>query len=59
MLCTGHDMFNPLHSSLQEDMAYKQKQKDDQKAMEQLKVKASGKGPLSKRQSHHKSFCVT
>lgn len=28
-------------------MAFKQKQKDDQKAMEALKAKASGKGPLS------------
>ncbi|CAL8338025.1 unnamed protein product [Merluccius merluccius] len=30
-----------------EDMAFKQKQKDDQKAMEALKAKASGKGPLA------------
>ncbi|XP_072521859.1 translation machinery-associated protein 7 [Salminus brasiliensis] len=30
-----------------EDMAFKQKQKEDQKAMEALKAKASGKGPLT------------
>ncbi|KAM7421935.1 hypothetical protein PAMA_010152 [Pampus argenteus] len=30
-----------------DDMAFKQKQKEDQKAMEALKAKASGKGPLS------------
>ncbi|CAL8337547.1 unnamed protein product [Lota lota] len=30
-----------------EDMAFKQKQKDDQKAMDALKAKASGKGPLT------------
>ncbi|KAM3837917.1 translation machinery-associated protein 7 [Diretmus argenteus] len=30
-----------------EDMAFKQKQKDDQKAMEALKAKAAGKGPLT------------
>ncbi|KTG33084.1 hypothetical protein cypCar_00011843 [Cyprinus carpio] len=32
-----------------EDMAFKQKQKEEQKAMEQLKAKAAGKGPLSRR----------
>lgn len=30
----------------EDDMAFKQKQKEDQKAMEALKAKASGKGPL-------------
>ncbi|KAM4612663.1 translation machinery-associated protein 7 [Polymixia lowei] len=30
-----------------EDLAFKQKQKDDQKAMEALKAKAAGKGPLT------------
>ncbi|XP_029908188.1 translation machinery-associated protein 7 [Myripristis murdjan] len=30
-----------------EDMAFKQKQKEDQKAMEALKSKAAGKGPLT------------
>jgi len=30
-----------------EDMAFKQKQKEDQKAMEALKTKAAGKGPLT------------
>ncbi|CAL8354049.1 unnamed protein product [Gadus morhua 'NCC'] len=30
-----------------EDMAFKQKQKDDAKAMDALKAKASGKGPLT------------
>ncbi|KAK7126463.1 hypothetical protein R3I94_017821 [Phoxinus phoxinus] len=30
-----------------EDAAFKQKQKEDQKAMEQLKAKAAGKGPLT------------
>ncbi|XP_018939056.1 translation machinery-associated protein 7 [Cyprinus carpio] len=30
-----------------EDMAFKQKQKEEQKAMEQLKAKAAGKGPLT------------
>uniref|UniRef100_A0A3Q2CCG8 Translation machinery associated 7 homolog n=1 Tax=Cyprinodon variegatus TaxID=28743 RepID=A0A3Q2CCG8_CYPVA len=30
-----------------EDVAFKQKQKEEQKAMEALKAKASGKGPLS------------
>ncbi|XP_029288481.1 translation machinery-associated protein 7 [Cottoperca gobio] len=29
-----------------DDVAFKQKQKDDLKAMEVLKAKASGKGPL-------------
>lgn len=33
---------------LQDEVAFKQKQKDDQKAMEALKTKASGKGPLGK-----------
>jgi hypothetical protein len=31
----------------EEDMAFKQKQKEDQKAMEALKAKAAGKGPLT------------
>uniref|UniRef100_A0A8C2WLG0 Translation machinery-associated protein 7 n=1 Tax=Cyclopterus lumpus TaxID=8103 RepID=A0A8C2WLG0_CYCLU len=30
----------------EDDVAFKQKQKDDVKAMEALKAKASGKGPL-------------
>ncbi|XP_017294424.1 translation machinery-associated protein 7 [Kryptolebias marmoratus] len=30
-----------------EDLAFKQKQKDEQKAMEAMKAKASGKGPLA------------
>jgi len=30
-----------------DEMAFKQKQKDDQKAMEALKAKAAGKGPLT------------
>ncbi|KAM6947407.1 translation machinery-associated protein 7 [Lycodopsis pacificus] len=30
----------------EDDVAFKQKQKDDQKAMDALKTKASGKGPL-------------
>ncbi|XP_037535691.1 translation machinery-associated protein 7 [Nematolebias whitei] len=30
-----------------EDVAFKQKQKDEQKAMEAMKAKASGKGPLA------------
>lgn len=29
-----------------DDVAYKQKQKAEQKAMEELKAKASGKGPM-------------
>uniref|UniRef100_A0A3Q2YEQ1 Uncharacterized protein n=1 Tax=Hippocampus comes TaxID=109280 RepID=A0A3Q2YEQ1_HIPCM len=29
-----------------DDIAFKQKQKEEQKALEALKVKASGKGPL-------------
>lgn len=29
-------------------MAFKQKQKEEQKAMEALKAKASGKGPMGK-----------
>lgn len=33
---------------LQDDVAFKQKQKEEQKAMEALKAKASGKGPLGK-----------
>lgn len=37
-----------LSVCLQDDMAFKQKQKEDQKAMEALKAKASGKGPLGK-----------
>lgn len=31
---------------VQDDVAFKQKQKEEQKALEALKVKASGKGPL-------------
>ncbi|XP_068605284.1 translation machinery-associated protein 7 [Brachionichthys hirsutus] len=31
----------------EEEVAFKQKQKEDQKALEQLKSKAAGKGPLS------------
>ena len=37
-----------LSVCLQDEIAFKQKQKDDQKAMEAMKAKASGKGPLSK-----------
>uniref|UniRef100_A0A3B4WMY5 Translation machinery associated 7 homolog n=1 Tax=Seriola lalandi dorsalis TaxID=1841481 RepID=A0A3B4WMY5_SERLL len=32
----------------EDDMAFKQKQKEEQKAMDALKAKASGKGPLCK-----------
>ncbi|KAG7270220.1 hypothetical protein CRUP_013937 [Coryphaenoides rupestris] len=35
-----------LRSPGHEDVAFKQKQKDDQKAMEAMKAKAGGKGPL-------------
>lgn len=31
----------------EDDMAFKQKQKDEQKALDAMKAKASGKGPLS------------
>jgi len=31
----------------EEDQAFKQKQKEEQKALEALKAKASGKGPLA------------
>jgi len=31
----------------EEDAAFKQKQKEEQKALEALKAKASGKGPLA------------
>ncbi|XP_072296114.1 translation machinery-associated protein 7 [Eucyclogobius newberryi] len=31
----------------EDEMAFKQKQKEDQKALEALKAKASGKGPLA------------
>lgn len=37
-----------MYVSLQDDVAFKQKQKEEQKALEALKAKASGKGPLSK-----------
>uniref|UniRef100_A0A3P8WZB9 Translation machinery associated 7 homolog n=1 Tax=Cynoglossus semilaevis TaxID=244447 RepID=A0A3P8WZB9_CYNSE len=30
----------------EDDVAFKQKQKDEQKALDALKAKASGKGPL-------------
>lgn len=30
----------------QDDMAFKQKQKEEQKALEAMKAKASGKGPM-------------
>ena len=30
-----------------EDLAFKQKQKEDQKAMGEMKAKAAGKGPLA------------
>nr|XP_042700195.1 translation machinery-associated protein 7 isoform X2 [Chrysemys picta bellii] len=32
----------------EEDLAFKQKQKEEQKKLEEMKTKASGKGPLSK-----------
>ena len=35
---------------LQDDAAFKQKQKEEQKQMEAMKAKAAGKGPLSKRE---------
>lgn len=31
----------------EEDLAFKQKQKEEQKKLEELKTKASGKGPLT------------
>ncbi|XP_017580515.1 translation machinery-associated protein 7 [Pygocentrus nattereri] len=31
----------------EDDMAFKQKQKEEQKALESMKAKAAGKGPLS------------
>lgn len=34
---------------LQDEAAFKQKQKEEQKAMEALKAKAAGKGPLGTR----------
>lgn len=37
-----------LSGSVQDDVAFKQKQKEDQKALEALKARASGKGPLGK-----------
>ncbi|XP_066207350.1 translation machinery-associated protein 7 [Saccopteryx leptura] len=33
----------------EEDKAFKQKQKEEQKKLEELKAKAAGKGPLGKR----------
>jgi len=39
-------------------MAFKQKQKEEQKALEQLKAKAAGKGPLSKRHIKPPVVCV-
>lgn len=33
---------------LQDDVAFKQKQKEEQKALDAMKAKASGKGPLGK-----------
>lgn len=37
----------PFHT--QDEVAFKQKQKEEQKAMEAMKAKASGKGPLGTR----------
>lgn len=37
-----------LPGCLQDDVAFKQKQKEEQKAMEAMRAKASGKGPLGK-----------
>lgn len=37
-----------LSGFLQDDVAFKQKQKEEQKALEAMKAKASGKGPLGK-----------
>ena len=33
-----------------DDMAFKQKQREEQKAMKEMAAKASGKGPLGRRQ---------
>lgn len=38
-----------VSSHTQDEVAYKQKQKEEQKAMEAMKAKAAGKGPLSMR----------
>lgn len=35
-------------SFLQTDLAFKQKQKEEQKKLEEMKAKAAGKGPLGK-----------
>lgn len=37
-----------LSELLQDDVAFKQKQKEEQKALDAMKAKASGKGPLGK-----------
>lgn len=37
-----------LSVCLQDEIAFKQKQKEEQKALDAMKAKASGKGPLSK-----------
>lgn len=39
---------NLSRSFPQEDRAFKQKQKEEQKKLEELKTKAAGKGPLGK-----------
>jgi len=36
-------------------VAFKQKQKEDQKAMEAMKVKAGGKGPLSEKNPKYRT----
>lgn len=51
-----------VSACLQDDVAFKQKQKEEQKALEALKAKASGKGPLSKNRGKNslttKASCV-
>ncbi|XP_035760374.1 translation machinery-associated protein 7-like [Neolamprologus brichardi] len=39
-----------------DDVAFKQKQKEEQKALDALKAKASGKGPLSNKRSFYFRF---
>lgn len=37
------------HTHTQDEAAFKQKQKEDQKALDAMKAKASGKGPMGMR----------
>ena len=48
----GHGDTDVLRCSVQGDAEFKQKQKEQQKALEEAKAKAAGKGPIGKFSSY-------